>query len=263
MNDAKLAVMDQGEVNRRILGNEQYQVDFRRVEAASIKRNLHLSSGEAKRIFARCFYSFQASLYFVSQIGRTRLPGEAVENIEKIIRDKIDEVAKELNTGIDSAEALLKNNNVEDIASYDILPLDMLVPITSALGRRYFETIHQLDLLMPLLQTLAIEEIISDKQADRQRSRYKRIVMSVKSTTMNWSFKVRKLMYADDAAHAVGNASVTPRLAVVRDITPQLPDVVADDLQTVKTAAEAAEAHAPGDARVSEPVAAAAAESAA
>ena len=135
------------------------------------------------------FTASQASLYFISQIGRTRLPGEAVESIEKIIREKMDAVAKELNSGIDGAEALLKSNNVEDIASYDTMPLVMPVPITSALGRRYFEVIHQLDLLMPLLQTLSIEEIISDKQADRQRSRYKRIVMSVKSTTMNWSFQ--------------------------------------------------------------------------
>ena len=199
MQEANLAVMDHGEANRRILAKDEHRVDFRRVEAASIKRQLRLSSGEAKRIFARCFYSFQASLYFISQIGRTKLPAEAVESIEKLVREKLEAVGKELDAGIDGAEALLKNSNIEEIATYDTLPLEMPIPITSALGRRYFEAIHKLDQLMPLLQTLAIEEIISEKQADRQRSRYKRILMSVKSSTMIWSFKVRNLMNSADA----------------------------------------------------------------
>ena len=207
MQEATLAVMDQGEANRRILAKDEHRVDFRRVEAASIKRQLRLSSGEAKRIFARCFYSFQASLYFISQIGRTKLPSEAVESIEKLIREKLEAVTKELDAGIDGAEALLKNSNIDCMATYDTVPLEMPIPITSALGRRYFEALHKLDQVMPLLQTLLIEEIITEKQADRQRSRYKRILMSVKSTTMMWSVKVRALMNSADTNHAGGHAS--------------------------------------------------------
>ena len=223
MQEAPLAVMDHGEANRRILAKDEHRVDFRRVEAASIKRQLRLSSGEAKRIFARCFYSFQASLYFVSQIGRTKLPAEAVESIEKLVRDKLDAVTKELDAGIDGAEALLKSNSIEGIATYDTQPLEMPIPITSALGRRYFEAIHKLDQLMPLLQTLAIEEVISEKQADRQRSRYKRILMSVKSSTMMWSFKVRNLMNSADAQRPNPDAEVAEKEVVETAEPPVVP----------------------------------------
>ena len=209
MHEATLAVMDQGEANRRILSKDEHRVDFRRVEAASIKRQLSLSSGEAKRIFARCFYSFQASLYFISQIGRTKLPADAVESIEKLVRERLESVTKELDAAIDGAEALLKNSNIEGIATYDTLPLEMPIPITSALGRRYFEAIHKLDQVMPLLQTLAIEEVITEKQADRQRSRYKRILMGVKSSTMIWSSKVRNLMNKADALRATADVAVS------------------------------------------------------
>ena len=91
MSKIQLAVMDTGEANRRILNKDEYRADFRRVEAASLKRTPRLASAEGKRIFARCFYSFQASQYFVSALGRTKVPHEYVEQIEQAIRNKMDE----------------------------------------------------------------------------------------------------------------------------------------------------------------------------
>ena len=53
MSKIQLAVMDTGEANRRILNKDEYRADFRRVEAASLKRKTRLASAEGKRIFAR------------------------------------------------------------------------------------------------------------------------------------------------------------------------------------------------------------------
>lgn len=199
MSKIQLAVMDTGEANRRILNKDEYRADFRRVEAASLKRKTRLASAEGKRIFARCFYSFQASLYFVSALGRTKVPHEYVEQIEQAVRNKLEEGTKELNQAIDGAELLFKNHSIETVATYDTVPLEVEVGITSALGRRYFELIHKLDQLMPLLQTLEIEEVITEKQVEQQRSRFKRIVLALSSMMRNFAMGCRRRMNEVDA----------------------------------------------------------------
>ena len=194
MNETPLALMDSGQANRRILSKEEHRADFRRVEAASLKRKTRLASADGKRVFARCFYSFQASMYLISVLGRIRLPLDQIEQIELAVRTKLEEATTELNRAIDGAELLLKNHNIETVATYDTVPMEEEIGITSALGRRYFELIHKLDQAMPLLQTLEIEEVINEKQVQRQRSRFKRIVMAMSSSARNLSLGVRRRM---------------------------------------------------------------------
>jgi len=198
MSETALALMDTGEANKRILSKDEYRADFRRVEAASLKRKTRLASAEGKRIFARCFYSFQASMYFISTLGRTKLPLEQIEQIEQAIRTKLEEATKELNQAIDGADLLFKNHGIESAATYDTVALEVEIGITSALGRRYFELIHKLDQAMPLLQTLEIEEVISEKQAEQQRSRHKRIVLAMSSSARNFSMGERRRMNEAD-----------------------------------------------------------------
>lgn len=211
MSESALAVMDSGEANRRILSKDEYRADFRRVEAASLKRKTSLASGEGKRIFARCFYTFQAGMYFVSTLGRTKLPRESIEQIELAVRTKLEAAAKEVDKVIDGAELLLKQNSIEAIATYDTVPLDIEIGITSALGRRYFELIHKLDQAMPLIQTLEIEEVITEKAAEHQRSNCKRIVLSLASTVRNFSSGVRRRMNEADAKKLDGDERATGR----------------------------------------------------
>jgi len=222
MTANKLARLDTGETNQRILSKEENRADFRRVEAASLKRKTKLSSPEGKRLFARCFYSFQASVYFITTMGRTKLPHEAVEEIETAIRTKLEEATKELNKAIDAASELLKRNNVESIATYDTVALEEEVGITSALGRRYFELMHKLDQLMPLLQTMQIEEIVTEREEEKQRSKMKRQVLSITSSARNFNTGIRRRMLEVDRAKAVEEAAksapkprVSPGLVVV------------------------------------------------
>jgi hypothetical protein len=201
-----LALMDKGDANRRILAKEENRADFRRVEGASIKRRTMLRSAEGKRIYARCFYSFQANVYFISTLGRTKLPHESVELVEQAIRERLEVATKELNQAIDGAELLFKRNGIDGAATYDTLPLEAEVAITSALGRRYLELIHKLDQLMPLLQTLEIEEVINESQVEHQRSKSKRVVMAIASTARNLGAGIRRRMNEMDAKKTEGDA---------------------------------------------------------
>lgn len=217
-----LALMDKGDANRRILSKDEYRADFRRVEAASLKRKTMLKSAEGKRIFARCFYSFQASVYFTSTLGRTKLPHESVEKIEQAIRERLEAATKDLNQAIDGAELLFKQHGIDTAATYDTVPLEAEIGITSALGRRYFELIHKMDQLMPLLQTLEIEEVITERQVEHQRSKSKRVVLAMASTARNLAAGIRRRMNELDAKKVGGEsrkeaATASAALAPVAD----------------------------------------------
>jgi hypothetical protein len=105
------------------------------------------------------------------------------------------------------------------VATYDTVPLEVEVGITSALGRRYFELIHKLDQLMPLLQTLEIEEVITEKQVEQQRSRFKRIVLALSSMMRNFAMGCRRRMNETDSkkdeaeARKSRTVPATPELA--------------------------------------------------
>jgi hypothetical protein len=218
-----LALMDKGDANRRILSKDEYRADFRRVEGASLKRRTMLKSAEGKRIFARCFYSFQASVYFISTLGRTKLPHESVEKIEQALRERFEAATKDLNQSIDGAELLFKQHGIAAAATYDTVPLEAEIGITSALGRRYFELIHKMDQLMPLLQTLEIEEVITERQVEHQRSKSKRLVLAMASTARNLAAGIRRRMNEADAKKTEseakkGSAPVLSAVAPVADV---------------------------------------------
>lgn len=211
MTTTRLAVIDTGQVNERILNKDEYRADFRKVEGASLKRATHLSSPHAKRMFARCFYSFQASMYFISQLGRAKLDHEVVERIEQNIREALDSATEEINKAIDQAEALLKHHNIEVLASYDTVPLQEQIGITSSFGRRYFDLMHKLDIVMPMMETLAIEEIINERELETRRSHYKRVVLNISTKARNFWMGVRRRMNERDARLAAEAAKAKPQ----------------------------------------------------
>lgn len=210
MTSTRLAVIDTGQVNERILNKDEYRADFRKVEGASLKRKTHLSSPHAKRLFARCFYSFQASMYFISELGRVKLDHEVVERIEQSIRESLDSATAEINTAIDQAEALLKHHNIDVLASYDTVPLQVEIGITSSFGRRYFDLMHKLDVVMPMMETLAIEEVINERELETRRSMYKRAVLHISTRARNLWMGVRRRMNERDARLAAEAAKPRP-----------------------------------------------------
>lgn len=165
---------DQGEANKRILAKET-PTDFRRVEAAAITRRTSLHSAEAKRLFARYFYTLQARVYYISTIGRTRKSHGDIEALEAQIKEAISAASKSIDRIMDAVEKRLKEASIDTVAAFTTVPMEEDVAIVSAIGRRYFELIHKLDQLMPFLQTLEIEELVTETELDRMRAKVKRI----------------------------------------------------------------------------------------
>lgn len=193
MPDTQIVKMDQGAVNDRILARE-VKADFRRIEAASVKMMTRFTSAEAKRLFARFFSTLQLNAHFISVIARVKLRHEDVERVEGALLERLEAVSDELNKAIDAAEVLFKTNGITSIATYDTKPLELEVGVISSSGRRYFETLHKLDQLMPLLQTLEIHEVMTPRDADIQRAHFKRIVRGVPGTARHLASGLRRRM---------------------------------------------------------------------
>ena len=209
MADTHIVKVDEGAVNDRILAKE-VKVDFRRVEAASVKLMTRFTSPEAKRMFARFFSTLQLNAHFVSVIARTKLKHEDVERVEAALRQRLEAVTDDLNKAIDGGEALFKSNGITGIATYDTKPLEIEVGIISSSGRRFFEALNKLDQLMPILQTLEIHEVITTRDADIQRAAYKRAIRTVAGTARNLAAGLRKRMNETSLKETRREQSGTP-----------------------------------------------------
>ena len=198
MPDIEIVKLDQGGVNARILAKEA-KVDFRRVEAASLKIPTRFTSAEGKRFFARLFNTLQLNTHFISVIARTRLDHADVAEVEDTIRAQMDAVTANLNEAIDGAEALFKAHGITSSATYDTVPLDVDVHVLSSIGRRFLEVLGKLDQLMPLLQTLEIHEVVSAQAVDTQRAGLKRQVRDIANGARSFATGLRRRMNALDA----------------------------------------------------------------
>lgn len=235
--------VDQGGVNERILAREA-KVDYRRVEAASVKMPACFTSAEGKRLFVRMFATLQLNAHFISVIARTRLDPEDVARVETALRERLDAVSAALDRAIDGAEALFKAHGITRVATYDTRALEIEVGVLSSSGRRYLEMLGKLDQLMPLLQTLEIHEVITTREVDKQRALVKRQVRGVATAARNFASGLRRRMNAPEV-------EVEGQGDSVEDATPDGANAQADEVAAISAlppAAPVAESAASGEA---------------
>lgn len=193
--------LDQGGINARILAT-QAKVDFRRVESASRKIQTSFYSPEVKRLFVRYLNSMQLNIYLISVIARTKLPHAVIETVEGALKERLEKLHAEVNEAIDSAEALCKVHGITRLATYDTEPLAIEVKVMSSFGRRYLELMTKVDQLMPMLETLAIDDVIEVAQLDLQKALAKKSVRQVAGVTRNFAGGLRQRMNAVAAEDA-------------------------------------------------------------
>ena len=185
--------LDEGGINARILAKEA-KADFRRVEAASRKIQTTLCSPEVKRQFVRHFNRMQLNMYLISVIARTKLPHAIIEDVEAALKAQLEKLHAEINEAIDGAEALCKVHGISRLATYDTEPLAIEAKVISPFGRRYLELMAKVDQLMPMLETLAIDEVIEVAQLDLQKALAKKSVRQVAGAARNFAFGLRQRM---------------------------------------------------------------------
>src|SRR5450432_598767 len=104
-----------------------------------------------------------------------------------------------MNEAIDGAETLCKTHGITRVATYDTEPLTIEVKVISSFGRRYLELMTKVDQLMPMLETLAIDEVIGVAQLDLQKALARKSVRQVAGAARNFLGGLRQRMNAMSA----------------------------------------------------------------
>jgi hypothetical protein len=178
--------------NEQILRKEATRDHLAKVECASKKIATRLRSPEIKRLFLRYFHSVQLTAHFISRIARAKLPHDVIEKGEEQLARQLKEVADEINTGIDQAELRLKSSGVARLARYDALPPDLDVKVISRFGRQYLELFEKADQLMPLLESLCIENFITAHDLDRKKAMIRKRIKQVVYAARTYKDDLRK-----------------------------------------------------------------------
>jgi len=147
----------------------------------------------------------QLNMYLISVIARTKLPHMVIQQIEGALKAQLEKLHAEVNEAIDSAETLCKAHGITRLATYDTEPLAIEAKVISSFGRRYLELMTKVDQLMPMLETLAIDDVIEVAQLDLQKALAKKSVRQVAGAARNFAGGLRQRMNAvaaDDAAQS-------------------------------------------------------------
>lgn len=186
---------DNGETNVRLLARE-IKTDFRRVESASRKIRTTLNSPEGKRLFLRFFNSASLNMHFIAVIAPINLPSGEVEAVVAKLEELVEKSSALLNEALVHAEQLCHRNGIVDLATYDIAPLVVDARVHSKLGRHYLELICKIDQLMQILETLVIDEVMSNAEMASRKSKAKRAVRSIGSAIRQARFGLHKRINA-------------------------------------------------------------------
>lgn len=214
----QLVKPDEGRINAKIIAKEPKKDYLANVESARRKIPISLSSPEMKRVFLRFFDTLQLHAYVVSVVARTKVQSELVERVEANIHGRIENLIGEVNKAIDGAEQLFKHHGITTVAEYDAQPLALVVRVISSFGRRYLELISKVDQLMPMLETLAIDDVITQRELDLQKARFKGEVKGVARFSRILAIGMRRRMNEIDAQGAEKPASQTPIAAQAQDL---------------------------------------------
>lgn len=185
----------QDSINARILAR-QAKSDFRRIEAASRKIPMAFHSPEVKRLYVRYFNQLQLHAHFISVIARTRLAHAVVEKVEADLQQRMEQLSADVDKAIAGAEALCAAHGISRPATYDTEPLHIEVRVISTFGRRYLELLSKVDQLMPLLETLAIDDVIALRELDKRKAQFKRAARQAAGAARNFKSGLQQRMNA-------------------------------------------------------------------
>ncbi|WP_167758755.1 AcaB family transcriptional regulator [Zemynaea arenosa] len=162
------------------------------IEAAGRKLTVELYSPEAKRLFLRHFNAFQRHMHFISVVARHALRKVDIDSVEEQIKVAMEEQVAFANAALSRAEASCREHGITSLAVYAVPPLTIDVTLISPFGRSLHELILKIDQLMPMLETLALDQIATNTT-----------VFAAKSSAKKWVRRVAGLARA--CAGQLGN----------------------------------------------------------
>ncbi|GAB2855641.1 hypothetical protein GCM10027277_25230 [Pseudoduganella ginsengisoli] len=161
--------------NRRLLARKVIAKSDH-IESASRKVSITLCSPEGKRLYLRCFEITQVNFHYITVFAHMKVSEQEVGRIEQEIRNMLENRLVRVNQALADMEAQCVAQNVASLATYDVEPLLLETKVFSMLDRRLLELIEKVDQLMPMLETLCIDEAITPSQLVIEKSKLKNMV---------------------------------------------------------------------------------------
>ena len=162
-------------INRKLLARK---VSGRtsQIESASRKVRITLCSPEGKRLYLRCFEITQGNFHYITVFARMYVSEQQVDKLENELRSMLDRRLARLNRALVETEAKCARRGIATLASYHVAPLVFEAKVFSMLDRRLLELIEKVDQLMPMLETLCIDEAMTPSQLIIEKSNVKKTV---------------------------------------------------------------------------------------
>ncbi|MBW3512021.1 hypothetical protein [Janthinobacterium sp. NKUCC06_STL] len=182
---------DHGEMNQKLL-ERQAPASLSPVESAGRIVKMSLSSPEGKRLFLRYFDITQLHMHYISKIARLSLPDADIELVEKQVFDLVQEKINIVDKEMVRVEQELRKHNIDSLATYTIVPLTLEARVLGKIGRRLLELTGKIDQLMPMLETMAIDELISESQLNIKKTFFKKSVRAVASVVRTLKSSLQK-----------------------------------------------------------------------
>lgn len=216
---------EQADINARLVQRVSSS-DVSGIEAAGRTLPIELYSPEAKRLFLRHFNAFQRHMHFISVVARHALRKADIDSIENTINTVIEEQLKAANAALSRADATCRHHGITSLAVYTVPPLKMDITLISPFGRSLHELILKIDQLMPMIETMALDQIATNTS-----------VFSTKSMAKKWIRRVAGAARAqagrlgNDVARAFPTQASSSGPSQQGTIT-QVPSGSEDDLQS-------------------------------
>lgn len=161
--------------NRRLLARRAIARSDH-IESASRKVSITLYSPEGKRLYLRCFEITQVNFHYITVFAHMKVSEQEVGRIEQELRSMLENRLARANQALADMEAQCVAQNITSLATYDVEPLLLDTKVFSMLDRRLLELIEKVDQLMPMLETLCIDEAITPSQLVIEKSKLKNMV---------------------------------------------------------------------------------------
>lgn len=200
---------DHGEMNQKLL-QRQAPASLSPVESAGREVKMSLSSPEGKRLFLRFFDITQLHMHYVSKIARLSLPDQEIEQVEQQVFELIVEKMRLVDNEMVRVEQQLRAHHIDSLATYAVKPLLLDTRVLGKMGRRMLELIGKVDQLMPMLETLAIDELISESELNIKKSTYKKTVRSVAGVVRSLKTGLQKKSAALNNAGNIATSTLAP-----------------------------------------------------
>lgn len=159
-----------------------------------------LHSPEVKRIYARRFNSFQGNLYIIHAKAWHQFPGEVLNQVYLVIRQRIAKCTALVEQEITTVQKLLADRGRAYQMTYADAPIAVVAILISGYGRLYLELLQKADQLMVMLDTLATVDPASRNRCETRKRQLKREIQQIAGRVQAWQEELKRVRTAQDHA---------------------------------------------------------------